>query len=288
MIKKILTLAIAGLAAATAGAQKIEVKEPAILEVLFTKYADHDTLNHLSKNPPAEMGLRIGKSCAMFYPVKKLFQDSLMHYNKDLFFELDRRRWEEEKKTGVWNPIGGREWEYIYKNMPEGKWTVTNYFDMEGHIYEEPIEVPQWELLDSVKTVIGYECQLAQTDFRGRRWLAWFTTEIPIGEGPWKLSGLPGLILEAYDSAGHYRFEATGMLKNNANVGFFIFRDNFPTTRDAYLKARYNCMPRPGKQSLGDRIKAMGIVKNTKAEKPTDEKKKIYPHYDFEETNYPH
>ena len=47
---------------------------------------------------------------------------------------------------------------------------------------------------------------MAVSDFRGRRWTAWFAPDISISDGPWKFSGLPGLIMEAYDTENHYRF----------------------------------------------------------------------------------
>ena len=54
-------------------------------------------------------------------------------------------------------------------------------------------ETPQqtWEMQDSTKQVLGYTCQLATARFRGRLWYAWFTLDIPIDNGPWKLGGLP-------------------------------------------------------------------------------------------------
>jgi len=68
---------------------------------------------------------------------------------------------------------------------------------------------------DSVKQIAGYPCQLGYCHFRGRTWKAWFTTDIPVSNGPWKLAGLPGLILEAYDSAYHYHYTLTEIRKQN-------------------------------------------------------------------------
>ncbi len=274
------TLAVKGYA------QRIELKEPAMFEVLFTKHVVKDTLAEVEEHPwpDAQMALRVGRTSAMFYPVLKFFEDSISYYNKDLYWQLFRANYEEERRTKIWKPLGGREWEYVFKNMPDGKWTVTNYFDMEHRVYEEDIETPVWEITDSVKTILNYECQLAFTDFRGRRWSAWFTPEIPVSEGPWKLSGLPGLILEAHDAKRHYVFTATGIVKDNlGDVGIYIFRDYFKTTRDKYLNDRYKYIT--ATTSMADKIAAnYGVKTNTEN---TPKKAKRTP-YDFEETNYPH
>ena len=69
----------------------------------------------------------------------------------------------------------------------------------------------QWEIGDSTKTILGYDCIKAHTNYHGRDWTVWFTPEIPLQEGPWKLCGLPGLILEATETSGQHSFVATGL-----------------------------------------------------------------------------
>ena len=73
--------------------------------------------------------------------------------------------------------------------------------------YEEPLPQFEWELMEAVDTVAGYVCSKAKTLFRGRKWTVWFTMEIPIGAGPWKFNGLPGLILKAQDDKMDYIWE---------------------------------------------------------------------------------
>ncbi|MBQ2361513.1 MAG: GLPGLI family protein, partial [Prevotella sp.] len=83
----------------------------------------------------------------------------------------------------------------------------------------ERIEEPQWTLLsDSLTEIIGYSCHLATTTYRGRKWFAWYTDDIPLSYGPWKLAGLPGLILRAYDDEHQYQFETTGLKQYDASA----------------------------------------------------------------------
>lgn len=79
--------------------------------------------------------------------------------------------------------------------------------NLEYYIYEDATNI-KWQLLDEFKEISGYKCQKAATTFRGRNYDAWFTSEIPLSFGPWKFSGLPGLILEVYDQIGEVYFSA--------------------------------------------------------------------------------
>lgn len=69
----------------------------------------------------------------------------------------------------------------------------------------------QWNITSDTLTVLGYLCQKATTSFRGRNYEVWFAPEIPVNDGPWKLYGLPGLILKVTDSDHLFSFEIVGL-----------------------------------------------------------------------------
>ena len=100
---------------------------------------------------------------------------------------------------------------YIYKNYPDGRITVTDGLILQDYRYVDSLHTQIWTMGDSTREVLGYTCQQATADFRGRRWTAWFATDIPVSDGPWKLGGLPGLILEAYDEGQQHVFTAVGL-----------------------------------------------------------------------------
>ena len=100
---------------------------------------------------------------------------------------------------------------YIYKNYPEGRMTVTDGLILQDYRYVDSLHAQTWTMGDSTREVLGYTCQQATADFRGRHWTAWFATDIPVSDGPWKLGGLPGLILEAYDEGQQHVFTAVGL-----------------------------------------------------------------------------
>lgn len=77
---------------------------------------------------------------------------------------------------------------------------------------------PIWELKDEKKEIFNYECKKAITEFAGRKWIAWYTQEIPIPDGPYKFYGLPGLILSITDEKADYHFEIKGITKEKKDL----------------------------------------------------------------------
>jgi GLPGLI family protein len=68
------------------------------------------------------------------------------------------------------------------------------------HIYiKETLPKFKWIITNQKKKIGTLNCILGTTTFRGRKYYAWYTPEIAVYSGPWKLNGLPGMILEAYD-----------------------------------------------------------------------------------------
>lgn len=72
-----------------------------------------------------------------------------------------------------------------------------------------------WEIQSDTKNVFGYKSQKATANFGGRKWVAWFTSEIPIQDGPYLFSGLPGLILEVGDIKNDHQFKLIGIRKKS-------------------------------------------------------------------------
>ena len=74
-------------------------------------------------------------------------------------------------------------------------------FNYQGMVYINDGETNiVWNTTNETKKIGTFICNKATTSFRGRDYTAWFTLKIPVSFGPWKLNGLPGLILEAYDT----------------------------------------------------------------------------------------
>lgn len=129
------------------------------------------------------------------------------------------KRYIETKDESAMNSIVYHTSLYVFRSLPGNEMTVYDYAGGLDHgYYTEPIGEIKWEIADSTKNVLGYNCVMATTNYHGREWTAWFTPDIPIQEGPWKLSGLPGLILEATESTGQHSFIANGLQSSDKEI----------------------------------------------------------------------
>lgn len=94
---------------------------------------------------------------------------------------------------------------------------VTNRVPYTSQVIEYTESTPtiEWRY-DSEETdsVMGYLCKAATCVYEGREWKVYYTDEIPLPYGPWKLNGTKGLILKATDKDGDFVFEAVGLTQN--------------------------------------------------------------------------
>ena len=167
----------------------------------FRTYEEHPTLYEDEKI------LEIGKNHSIFYGFsntrREEVKDSILSRGGGLSDVLNAY-----EKLGY--KLSKQDYK-VLKNFPSrGKSTYTDKV-FKAFKYVEEMERPSWKILEGDTLVCEYPCQKAQTNFRGRTWTVWFTPEIPISDGPWKLYGLPGLILQAADVTGSFTFHCTAI-----------------------------------------------------------------------------
>lgn len=119
----------------------------------------------------------------------------------------------EASNTGI-NFSFGEGKEALYKNIQEKRYTEQKDFFNKTFLISDSLKIPNWEMLDEQKSIGTYTCYKAI--WRQERTVdkldketgkfkptldtlittVWYTPEIPVSNGPQKLFGLPGLILE--------------------------------------------------------------------------------------------
>lgn len=260
-------------------AQIIEPKEDAILQIRYEKTVCRDTVGgkFFLTSP---MVLRIGSTASMFYPEKLMFSDSMDYYHPDIKL-ISMEELIRDGGKAIAN-LKGWEDEFLFRNVHDNETFVCQNVSRYHMGYKEKTELPEWIVNnDSTIDILGYKCLFATCNYRGRNWNVWFTPEIPLKEGPWKLAGLPGLVLKAYDHSKQYVFEATSIRTHALpQVGIFVYNRKNPDilkSRQEYLKAIYN---------LKLRKRFMNEVALYTEFKPS--KTERIPLYDLEETDYPH
>ena len=97
----------------------------------------------------------------------------------------------------------------IYKIYPDMKEQYVDRISKNLFAYEEIIKF-DWKILSDKEKIGEYNTQKATTEFGGRKWTAWFSTDIPFQDGPYKFYGLPGLIVKIEDEGKNYSWLLSG------------------------------------------------------------------------------
>ncbi|CAM1359073.1 conserved exported protein of unknown function [Tenacibaculum soleae] len=124
---------------------------------------------------------------------------------------------------------------------------------------KEQLPKINWKITDEFKDIGEYKCQKATGYFRGRTYTTWFTQQIPIPFGPWKLQGLPGLIIEVKDAKKEIYFRVT-----KVNFKGTITINNFPDEEKAIPLREYIEVIVPNRmKELTSKMNAKNSDRNT-------------------------
>lgn len=142
--------------------------------------------------------LDVNKEKSIFYSENRMKRDSIFGRARQTgSFNFDRSQMQSLRSNIDFT---------IEKDFKTGTKTFTSRIARDQYSYDEdrPME---WKILPETTRIGDYKTQKAETNFGGRTWYAWFTTDVPFQDGPYKFSGLPGLIVKVEDSKGDYSFD---------------------------------------------------------------------------------
>lgn len=205
-------------------------------EVIYKIDMYSDTL---SKSPQIQefSSLLIKDNVSLFKSTQKAKSDSIA-------YAMGKKQWE--------NPVGGKVIIDL-KNVPKVNFKDEVYF-VQGKqtIYKEllktkfsfPLEDElKWNILPETKTIESYICKKATTKYKNRTYVAWFTSSVPIPDGPYVFKGLPGLVLEVHDTKDFVKFTIVSLKKVAKPI--IVMKDVYATNFQTYKKARKTFLDNP-------------------------------------------
>lgn len=101
----------------------------------------------------------------------------------------------------------------IEKSYPDYKTFFFNSLGMDRFKVSDE-RAQNWKILSEKEKIGEFNTQKASLDFAGRKWTAWFVSDIPIQDGPYKFHGLPGLIVKIQDKTNSHSFVLKEIKKN--------------------------------------------------------------------------
>ncbi len=206
-----------------------------------------------------EMLLLRNKNSSTFLSKNNFIRDSLLLEADNNNIRADRSKFPKTK--------------FRYKILKDNSKDSIIVYDrifIDNFKYKESKKTIKWKITTDILTVNGFKCQKATTYFSGRYYEAWFSNEIPISDGPYKFSGLPGLIIKISDSKNHYVFELIAQSKINQSYPNLIPTSNLYSTNKSTFFAKYKDF----KDNIVAKMAQSGFTLDKKHEKRVKERQK--------------
>lgn len=174
--------------------------------------------------------LRMNDEKSLFYEQDTYQKDSLRHY--------DRAKWSDMMSKILTIPTsknkGNAEY-YLLTDYGHNSYLYQDGISGSTYRYSDSIPSFDWQIVSEYKTIGKNKCQKALGSYMGRKYEAWFAVDLPIKASPWKFYGLPGLIMEVYDTQHLYTFTMIDMYPCSGEIGLFSSR-HFMTSKDKFLQ----------------------------------------------------
>lgn len=179
----------------------------------------------------SEMYLFLGKKISLFQSKNTYITDTIFKSIKN----IDQMRAYGRNPN---NPIAAFHYK-IYKNYPYKKLSFIEHVPSSTFLYEEELNIFNWQLHPDTSTINGHLCQKATMSYAGRNYTSWFCHQIPYSDGPYKFTGLPGLIVKIYDDRQHYVFELKSIEKASPSHKIELKdKEYLVTTKEKFFKAK--------------------------------------------------
>lgn len=205
-MKKMILTAISIVAATTF--TRAQNEEPVLLTVSYDFKHVYDTNNRV--NPyRKEMNLYIGQTNSRYADGEAARRQKEAQRAKETQVSRPMR-------TVVGKPMAvvqSMPSDVYYQIPAEKKMLCETRLGMSNYLYQVELPAIKWKIEKETRQIDKYTCQKATGMLGGRNYTAWFTTELPFHNGPWKLNGLPGLILEAKDDKDEVSFTFKELVK---------------------------------------------------------------------------
>lgn len=157
------------------------------------------------------MLLDIDKNGSKYYSREKFVLDSTM--KADLSKQIKSGMGNVNLKR---NAKPGTIYSSVTKKYPDYSMTFSEKLGTTNYKITED-QKPEWKILPDKEKIGEYNTQKATTNYGGRSWIAWFATDIPFQDGPYKFYGLPGLIVKIEDTTGSHIMTLIGNKKSDAS-----------------------------------------------------------------------
>jgi GLPGLI family protein len=242
-MKKIILLCCL-FAVSFAYAQKKEVDTNGVIDKLQFVVYYHYQIHSKDKVGKAvcdtcDLVLEVGKKISKFDKKNIFLADSITENKPNITQEEKEQLLEQSMQAESYNmPV-------VYQNYPSGKMTIRDSQSPHYYVYQEKIRQLKWNLSDESTSICGYDCKKATTTYGGRTWTVWYTEDIPTTFGPWKLNGLPGLILQAEDADHQLSFTMYGLVKSNIPIKYKVRASDIKTTRDKFISFKNSIITNP-------------------------------------------
>ena len=153
------------------------------------------------------MALFLGKNSSVYKSYDKQLQDALFKKQVQAAMANSPDGHIQIHRDNMGSPV------QYFQFPAEQKLDRKESLFINNYLIESDLPLINWKISSDTASFGGLHCQKATAHFKGRDYTVWFCPDMPFHAGPWKLNGLPGVVLDAHDAKNEVVFKFDGIDK---------------------------------------------------------------------------
>lgn len=178
---------------------------------------EYQFINNNKENPALSLRQVYSFMVTDNYSICERLEQNTLHKFEDVGID-EKKEVVRQKLSDDYSVLTSKKKTYYFKDYLQDSLKYSTLILTKQVLVGEKLNMFEWEISRKDTMYLDNKCHIATTKHRGHTWTVFFSDRFGLKGGPWKLDGLPGVILHASTEDKAFIFDTIKIELKSENI----------------------------------------------------------------------